>query len=208
MNNEDLALQIPAQEETAITNQQIGNLAENTKLMNTIYKLSNMYAKSNMVPQIYQNKPENCFVAIELAGRMNVSPVLVMQNLYIVQGKPSWAGQACIALVNGCGRFEPLDFVFVGEKGQLNYGCYCVTKRKTDGRTLNSTTVDLQMAKNEGWSSKSGSKWTTMTEQMMMYRCASFFARVYCPDVLMGFQTVEEMQDVSKPESEKITIKL
>ena len=44
---------------------------------------------------------------------------------------------------------------------------------------------------------KNGSKWVTMPEQMMMYRAAAFFARVFCPHALMGLQTAEEVQDVN-----------
>ena len=43
---------------------------------------------------------------------------------------------------------------------------------------------------------KGCSKWKTMPRQMMMYRAASFFARAHCPEVLLGIQTVEEVQDV------------
>ena len=67
------------------------------------------------------------------------------------------------------------------------------------------------MAKDEGWLDKSGSKWKTMPRQMMMYRAASFFARAHCPEVLLGIQTVEEVQDVrgyEEPEAETTTIVL
>ena len=52
------------------------------------------------------------------------------------------------------------------------------------------------MVKAEGWYDKSGSKWKTMPDQMFRYRAAAFFARAFCPDVLMGLQTVEETRDV------------
>jgi len=61
------------------------------------------------------------------------------------------------------------------------------------------------MAKDEGWLDKKGSKWQTMPRQMMMYRAASFFARVHCPEVLIGLQTVDEVQDVNGYEEEKST---
>ena len=81
------------------------NLLQNTKALAMINRLADRYANSSMVPDTYKGKPDNCFVALELASRMDVSPVLVMQNLYIVQGKPSWAGQACKALIDGSGKF-------------------------------------------------------------------------------------------------------
>lgn len=166
-------------------------------VLNTLVKMSTMFARSQIVPEIYQNNADNCFVACELANRMGVSPMIVMQNLYIVKGKPTWSGQACISLINGTRLFSPLKFVFVGEKGTDSYGCYVQATRLSDNELCVGTVVDLAMAKAEGWSAKSGSKWITMPEQMMMYRAAAFFARIYCPNALMGLQTAEEVQDVN-----------
>ena len=64
------------------------------------------------------------------------------------------------------------------------------------------------MAEAEGWTSKKGSKWLTMGDQMLRYRAAAFFARVYCPHALMGLKTVEEVKDIGGDEPEKVTIKL
>lgn len=168
-----------------------------TRVLGTLTKLAQNFAASQIVPETFQKNVPNCFVACELANRMNVSPLMVMQNLYIVQGKPSWAGQACIALINGTRLFSPLRFVFVGEKGTDSWGCYVTCTRLSDGEILNGTVVDMAMAKAEGWTAKKGSKWTTMPEQMLQYRAAAFFARVYCPHALMGLQTAEEVQDVN-----------
>lgn len=178
------------------------------RVLSTLSKLAQNFASSQIVPEIYQKNAANCFVACEIANRMGVSPLMVMQNLYIVQGKPSWAGQACIALINGTKQFSPLRFVFVGEKGTDSWGCYVTCTRLSDGEVLNGAVVDMQMAKAEGWLAKKGSKWITMPEQMMQYRAAAFFARVYCPNALMGLQTAEEVQDVSgyEPTTEKKVI--
>lgn len=166
-------------------------------VLNTLATMSKMFAQSQIVPEMYQNKQANCFVACELANRMGVSPMIVMQNLYIVKGKPTWSGSACISLINGTKLFSPLKFVFVGEKGTESYGCYVQATRLSDNEVCTGTVVDLQMAKDEGWSTKPGSKWKTMPEQMLQYRAAAFFARVYCPHALMGLQTAEEVQDVN-----------
>lgn len=187
---------------------QANNLAENTKLLNNIYKLAKVYANSSMIPRDFQRNPDNCFVALELAGRMNTSPTFVMQNLTVVQGRPSWGGQACIALINGCGKFSgDLDFVFTGTPGEDDWGCYCETVRKVDGKLLKGTEITIGLAKKEGWFGKNGSKWQTIPQQMLMYRAASWFARAYCPEVLMGFSTVDEAEDIAK-EPVKTTVRL
>ena len=167
-----------------------------TKLMNLTYRTAVMLSKSGLVPDSYRNSPENCLIAIDLANRQGLSPMMVMQNLYVVKGKPAWSGSFCAAAINGCGKFTPLEYVFVGEAGTLSEGCFAQATRLLSRSQCVSDTITMQMAKDEGWLDKSGSKWKTMPRQMMMYRAASFFARAHCPEVLLGIQTIEEVQDV------------
>lgn len=166
------------------------------KIMNLSYRTAKMLSCSALVPDTYRNSPENCLVAIDLANRLGLSPLMVMQNLYVVKGKPSWSGSFCAAAVNGSGRFTPLEFVFVGDPGTNSHGCYAKASRRSNGANCVSDTITIQMAKSEGWYNKSGSKWPTMPVQMMMYRAAAFFARAHCPDILLGIPTYEEVQDV------------
>jgi hypothetical protein len=190
---------------------QTSNLLLNTKALAMINRLADRYANSQMVPDTYRGKPDNCFLALELAARMDVSPMLIFQNLYIVQGKPSWAGQACKALVDGSGKFTNSEFIMTGSLQDGTRGCYMQAVNARTGRLVKGTEITLQMAKDEGWSTKSGSKWRTMPEQMLKYRAAAFFARTECPEVLMGFQTADENQDVyghDEPPKEKITISM
>lgn len=179
--------------------------------MKQLFQMASFYSKAAIVPEMYQNSPENCFVACEMATRMNVSPMMVMQNLYIVKGKPSWSGQACVSMINNCGRFTgSLEFIYTGEKETPTYGCYAQIRRKDDGKLIKGSEITLQMANDEGWLSKkdkSGNemitKWKTMTEQMLAYRAASFFARLHCPEVLMGLQTADEVRDTSDDSQNK-----
>lgn len=166
------------------------------KIMNLSFRTARMLSSSGLVPDTYRNSPENCLVAIDLANRLGLSPIMVMQNLYIVKGKPSWSGSFCAAAVNGSGRFTPLEFIFVGEPGTPSHGCYARARRLSNNTVCISDTVTMQMAKAEGWLNKPGSKWQTMPVQMMQYRAAAFFARVHCSDVLLGIPTYEEVQDV------------
>lgn len=163
--------------------------------LNLMFKLAQKFSNSTMIPTTYQHKPDDCFVACEIASRLGVSPLVVMQNLYVVQGRPSWSGQGAIALVNGSGLYTPLDFDFIGERGSDDFGCYASATRKSDGKLCKGTPITIQMAKKEGWYQKSGSKWQTMPDQMLLYRAGTFFARVWCPNVLMGFRTEGEEED-------------
>lgn len=152
-----------------------------------------MLSQTSIIPQSYQNKPQDCFVAIEMANRMGVSPMVVMQNMYVVKGKPSWAGQACTMLINSCGKFKDVKHIYTGEKGKPNRGCYVTATRISDGSQVDGVEVTMQMAQSEGWTSNS--KWRNMPELMLAYRASAFFARVYCPEAMMGVQTAEEVYD-------------
>jgi hypothetical protein len=140
--------------------------------------------------------------SIDLANRLGLSPLMVMQNLYVVKGKPSWSGSFCAAAINGSGRFTPLEYIFTGEPGTPSHGCYAKATRRSNGSACVSDTVTMQMAQREGWLNKPGSKWQTMPVQMMMYRAAAFFARAHCSDLLLGMPTYEEVQDVKGYEEE------
>lgn len=187
-NQEPLALSVAVP--TAVT------MWNDVKIMNLSFRTAKMLSCSALVPDTYRGSPENCLVAIDLGNRLGLSPLMVMQNLYVVKGKPSWSGSFCAAAINGSGRFTPLEYVFVGEPGTPSHGCYAVATRRSNGSRCISDTVTMQMAQREGWLNKPGSKWQTMPVQMMMYRAAAFFARAHCSDVLLGIPTYEEVQDV------------
>lgn len=171
----------------------LGNPWSDKAAFNHMLRVSTMLAQSTIVPQNYQNRPQDCFIAVELASRMNTSPIFVMQNLYVVKGKPSWAGQACMAMINACGKFAHVRHIYTGKPGTAERGCYVVATRLSDGMEVRGTEITMAMAQAEGWTSNS--KWRNMPEQMLGYRAASFFARLHCPESLMGLQTYEEVLD-------------
>lgn len=183
----------------AIVNPYMPTMWNDSELLAKAWKSAQFLSSTDIVPQTFK-KAENCLIALDIANRTGMQPLTVMQNLYVVQGKPSWSGQMCIALINGCGRFTPLEFEFVGEVGTDTHGCYAFAKRLDNGKIYASDIVTIGMAKKEGWYQKSGSKWQSMPIQMMQYRAGAFFGRVHCPDVLMGLPLAEEMKDIEKPQ--------
>lgn len=191
---EEQAVAVIEAKPTAIS----ANVWADKDAFNQMLRVSQMLSQSSIVPQNYQGKPQDCFIAVELASRMNTSPVFIMQNLYVVKGKPSWAGQACMAIINACGKFGNVKHVYTGEKGTDSRGCYVTAVRLSDGEIVNGTEITLAMAKAEGWTSNS--KWRNMPEQMLGYRAASFFAKMHCPEALMGLQTYDEVIDADQRE--------
>ena len=163
------------------------------KQFDQLLRAANMLSQTSIIPATYQGKPQDCFVALEMATRMGVSPLVVMQNMYVVKGKPAWAGQACTMFINSCGKFTQVKHVYTGEKGTDSRGCYVTATRISDGIQVNGVEVTIAMAKAEGWTANT--KWRTMPELMLAYRASAFFARVHCPEALMGVQLADEIYD-------------
>lgn len=171
-----------------------GNMWSNPAYFADAMKMAKVLAMTPMVPQNYRGEPGNCLIALDMAQRMNMSPMMIMQNLYIVSGNPGWSGQACVALVNNSGRFSPLLFEEMETEDDFSCTAYA-TELKT-GKVVRGTTVNKKMAKECGWLDKNGSFWKKMPLQMAKYRAAAFFARTYCPECLMGLYSTDELYDI------------
>lgn len=157
-------------------------------------QMAKALAESTIVPQTYQKNASNCLIAIEQAQRMHISPLMVMQNLYPIQGKPSWSSKFLIASINASGKFDmELQYDETKDKDGKPYSCVAWTMK--NGRRVEGMEVNMQMAKDEGWLSKNGSKWKTMPQLMLRYRAASFFSSLNCPELTMGIYTKEEIED-------------
>jgi hypothetical protein len=156
-------------------------------------RIGKAFAASSLVPQQYQGNVANCIVALEMANRMGASPLMVMQNLYIVHGNPGWSSKFLVACFNQCGRFTSLRYEWDADRK----GCRAWAIEKATGERIEGPKVTVDMAKDEGWSTKSGSKWKTMPELMLMYRAAAFLIRTYAPEISMGLQTEDEIIDVT-----------
>jgi len=154
-------------------------------------RVAKALSSSTMIPKDYQNNIPNTLVALEMAHRIGASPLMVMQNLHIIHGRPSWSSAFIIAALNASGRFTALKYKATDKS------CKAYATEKATGELLEGPTVTLDMAKAEGWLTKQGSKWQTMPELMLRYRAAAFFGRLYAPDIMMGMHAVEEIQDVS-----------
>lgn len=211
--------------------QRIAKMLSSSTLVPEQYRatIQKKAGKDDYGNQLYIETPNpnglsNCVIALNMSNRMGADPLMVMQNLYLIEGRPAWSSQFIMAAINSCGRFSALRFELedLGEK-EVEYQVTewqnrqkkVVTKTvkihdmactawviekgslNTDGSAviLKSSRITIEMAVKEGWYGKNGSKWQTMPEQMLRYRSASFFGRVYAPELLMGLRSVEEEQD-------------
>ncbi len=165
----------------------------NVERFQAAVRMAHLLAESSLVPEAFQGSVPNCTIAIELSERMAMSPLMVMQHLSVVRGKPSWDGQMVIAKINSCGRYEPLQFRFDGEGDQC--GCTAWTRPIGSDRVLEGPKVTWAMVKAEGWNKREDSKWRTIPDVMFPYRAASFFGKRNCPELLVGMPTTDELLD-------------
>jgi hypothetical protein len=186
-------------------------------------RMAGCLVKSTMVPESYRDNLPNAIIALDVAQRTNSSPLMVMQNLHIIEGRPTWASQFVIAALNSCGRFTPLKFKitdlgdkvaeyerWTGAKGERkrevvkanihDYRCVAYATDRATGEVLEGPDVSISMAVAEGWYTKPGSKWRTMESLMLRYRAAKFFGNLYAPDILMGMQSADERADIIEGE--------
>jgi len=117
--------------------------------------------------------------------------------MYVVHGKPGLEAQLLIAMANKSGVFaDRITWSFSGTKGKDDWTC---TAHATDAKTGEhyEMSIDWTTVKKEGWLEKKGSKWKTIPEMMFRYRTASWLIKSYAPEVAMGFQTADELDDMT-----------
>jgi hypothetical protein len=170
-----------------------------------IQRAARLLSASSLVPDVYKGNLPNCTIAMNMASRLGADPLMIMQNLYIVHGKPGWSSQFYIAAFNSCGRFTPIHYRYIGEEGKDSWGCIAWAKERETGEIVEGPKITISMAKAEGWYAKNGSKWQTMPQLMLDYRSASFLVRTVAPELTMGLKTVEEIRDGDVTEEELST---
>lgn len=121
-----------------------------------LQRQAKMFTHSTLVPQQFQGEQNmgNAIIALEMATRMNASPLMVMQNLYIVYGNPGWSSKFLIATFNQCGRFEAIKYRPTGERGTDSQGVVAYTREKGSDEIIAGPEVTIALAKQEGWYDK------------------------------------------------------
>ena len=171
--------------------------------MTEAIEFSGMLARSAMIPNSYQGKPEDVLVAVQWGFELGLAPLQALQNIACINGKPSVYGDAAMALVQNSPICEDVKEYFEGE-GTSNPVAVCVAKRKNRSEVISKYSVED--AKRAGLWNKSG-PWTQYPKRMLQMRARGFALRDAFPDVLKGLITVEEAQDYPEIEEKNITPK-
>jgi hypothetical protein len=180
-------------------------LNSNTSVMNPLdimeksWKFAPIVAKSDIIPLHYRNKPENVFIAMQTAYRMNLDPMMIMQNTFIVTnkegasvGKLGMNSSFAISLANNSGLFASgIRYRIEGTGDNLRVTAYYNLKKTNDEISF---TIGMKEAIAEGWTKNP--KYRSLPELMLCYRAATLLLRTHAPEVLNGMHTVEELEDI------------
>jgi len=161
-------------------------------------RMAKALVTSNLVPQHLQgpDKIGDAIIVLEMAQRINASPLMVAQNLYVVHGSPAWSAKFLIATFNQSGKYTSIQYEWKGEKGKPDHGCRAVCIEKATGNKIEGPWITWELVKAEGWDAKKGSKWKTMPDKMFQYRAAAWMIDVTAPEISMGLPTADNMEDI------------
>jgi hypothetical protein len=150
------------------------------------------FAKSTLVPDAYQGNVANCFVALNFARRLNLDPLVFMATSYIVKGKPGIEGKLVIALINSRGPYPGgVQWEMSGSGDSRAATAFGI---REDGRR-DEFTVTYKQAKDAGWTEKNPN-WRNLPDLMLHYRSATFLARTYFPELILGLEVEDERVDI------------
>ena len=167
----------------------------NPALRNPLWRAAEMVAQTDFCPKMFRGETANCFIALQMAGRLRVDPLMLMQNFYVVHGKPAFETKLLVHLANERGPFaHDIRVRYEGEEGSDDFTAIAYAKYK-DSDDFAESRVSMAMAKAEGWYTKNP-KYRSMGRQMLSYRAMTFLVNLCCPGVKMGYSTVDEIRDV------------
>lgn len=158
-------------------------------------RVAKMFANANLVPDTFRGNIGSCAIALEMAARMGASPLMVMQNLDVIYGRPAWRAKFLIACFNQCGRFEAISYEFSGTKGKDDWTCVAISKELSTGKSIRGPEISIGLAKAEGWYERKGSKWKTIPDLMLRYRAGAWLVNTTAPEISMGLPTDDEVHD-------------
>lgn len=180
----------------------------NVALFEHAQRVAEIFSQSTMVPAQFQKNLGNCLIALNYAGRIKADPFMTMQLMHVIHGRPGIEGKLVKALIEQSGKYRDVDYGWLDAKDNpikkhevVNdskkdvRGCVLFGTDTKTGKLVTGPKVSWQIVHDEGWYNKNGSKWKTIPELMFMYRSASWFSNVHCPEVKLGMHTVEEIKD-------------
>lgn len=150
-----------------------------------------MISNSSFVPAQFRGKPEDILVAVQWGAELGLPPLQSLQNIAVINGRPTLWGDAALAVVQQHQDYEWIkEFVEEDDKG--NVTAVCMIKRA--GHETHRSEFSLEMAKKAGLLGRQG-PWTQYPKRMLQMRARGFALRDIFADALRGLITREEAMD-------------
>lgn len=157
------------------------------------YRIAKVLAASDLVPKDYKGKPENCLVAMQWGADIGMPGLQALQNIAVINGRPSIWGDAAKALALSHPSCEDIEEYLEGEGDDTV--AVCIAKRK--GKKPSEQRFSVADAKKAGLWGKQG-PWTNYPKRMLQMRARGFSLRDAFPDALRGLVLAEEAQDYTE----------
>lgn len=155
--------------------------------MTEALQMAETISKSSLVPKDYQGNPGNVLVAIQWGMEVGLGPLQAMQNIAVINGRPTLWGDALLAL---CKANPVCEYITEDCDGQT---AICTAKRRGDPSPV-VREFSIEEAKRAGLLGKAG-PWTQYPKRMLQMRARGYCLRDAFPDVLKGMAVAEEEQD-------------
>lgn len=156
--------------------------------------LARMIAGSQLAPKSFAGKPEDTLVAMMMGNEIGLNPMQAIQNIAVINGRPSIWGDAMLALVQNHPAFKSIDESF--DKSTMTATC-TVTRK---GGNPHTQTFSQEDATKAGLWGKQG-PWQTNPKRMLSMRARGFALRNQFADALLGLISAEEAQDYQEEHS-------
>lgn len=154
-------------------------------------QIAQVLAASDLVPKDYKGRPENCIVAMQWGADVGLPGLQALQNIAVINGRPSIWGDAAKALVLNSDSCEDIEEYIEGTGDSMV--AVCIAKRK--GRKPVEQRFSVEDAKKAGLWGKQG-PWQSYPKRMLQMRARGFALRDAFPDALRGLSIAEEAQDM------------
>ncbi len=158
---------------------------------NEALRMAEILCKSDCIPKSFQGKPASVLIAIGMGMELGLPPLQAIQNIMVVNGRPTIWGDLVPALILGNPICEIFDEDAAHVALKQGYG-RCLCKRK--GRKAVEVIFTIEDAKKAGLWGKAG-PWTNYPGRMLQMRARSWSTRDTFADVLKGFAIREEVED-------------
>lgn len=179
-------------ESTAITTANPGPMAflHDGAALDHRYRLAKAFSMSGLVPGHFQGKAEACLVAMLYAEQLGEHPMLLFQELSVINGRPNTSARFAISRANKSGLLQgPITWTSKGQGEALEVTA--AAKLRETGEVLTAT-VSMKEAVADGWTRNS--KYKSIPEQMLRWRAATRLINLYIPEVLFGLGVREEAE--------------